>query len=61
MQSAISYYPTPLSCLLSCNYIGLITVLFNFSFFRVSGQGIELDHCDIEWFALEQTEIILYL
>ena len=26
---------------------------FNFSFFRVSGWGIGLDYCDIEWFALE--------
>ena len=27
--------------------------LFNFSFFSVPGQGIDLDYCDIEWFALE--------
>ena len=27
--------------------------LFNFSFFRVTGWGIDLDYCDIEWFALE--------
>ena len=26
---------------------------FNFSFFRVTGWGIGLDYCDIEWFALE--------
>ena len=26
---------------------------FNFSFFSVTGQGIELDYCDIEWFTLE--------
>ena len=26
---------------------------FNFSFFSVTGWGIGLDHCDIEWFALE--------
>ena len=32
---------------------------FNFSFFRVTGWGIGLDYCDIEWFALETTEIIL--
>ena len=24
----------------------------NFSFFSVTGWGIDLDHCDIEWFAL---------
>ena len=26
---------------------------FNFSFFRITGQGMDLDYCDIEWFALE--------
>ena len=26
---------------------------FNFSFFRVTGWGIDLDYRDIEWFALE--------
>ena len=26
---------------------------FNFSFFSITGQGIELDYLDIEWFALE--------
>ena len=26
---------------------------FNFSFFSVTGRGIDLDYCDIEWFALE--------
>ena len=35
---------------------GLIEVfieLFNFSFFGISSWGIDLDCCDIEWFALE--------
>ena len=27
--------------------------MFNFSFFSVTGRGIDLDYCDIEWFALE--------
>ena len=27
--------------------------LFNISFFSITGWGIDLDHCDIEWFALE--------
>ena len=27
--------------------------LFTFSFFSVTGRGIELDYRDIEWFALE--------
>ena len=27
--------------------------LFKFSFFSITGQGIDLDYCDIEWFALE--------
>ena len=26
---------------------------FNFSFFSITGWGIDLDICDIEWFALE--------
>ena len=26
---------------------------FNFSFFRITGWGIDLDYCDVEWFALE--------
>ena len=25
---------------------------FNFSFFSITGQGIDLDYCTIEWFAL---------
>ena len=25
----------------------------NFTFFSITGQGIDLDYCDIEWFALE--------
>ena len=27
--------------------------LFKFSCFKIPGQGIDLDYCDIEWFALE--------
>ena len=27
--------------------------LFNFSFFSITGWGVNLDYCDIEWFALE--------
>ena len=26
---------------------------FNFSLFGINGWGIDLDYCDIEWFALE--------
>ena len=26
---------------------------FNFSFFSITGRGIDSDYCDIEWFALE--------
>ena len=26
---------------------------FNFSFFSITGRGIDLDYSDIEWFALE--------
>ena len=25
---------------------------FNFSFFSITGWGMDLDYCDIEWFAL---------
>ena len=25
----------------------------NFTFFSITGQGIDLDYCDIEWFSLE--------
>ena len=27
--------------------------MFNFTFFSVTGWGIDLDYCDTEWFALE--------
>ena len=27
--------------------------LINFSFFSISGRGIDLDYCDVEWLALE--------
>ena len=27
--------------------------MFNFSSFSITGWGIDLDYCDIEWFALE--------
>ena len=27
-----------------------------FSFFGVSGWGIDLDYCDVEWFALEMNQ-----
>ena len=30
-----------------------IIELFNFSFFSITGWGIDLDYCDIEWFVLE--------
>ena len=32
---------------------------FNFSFFGFSVWGIDSDYCDVEWFALEKTKIIL--
>ena len=34
---------------------GLVGLLepFNFSFFSITGWGIDLEYCDIEWFALE--------
>ena len=33
----------------------VFTEAFNFSFFSVTGWGIDLDYCDIEWFALDST------
>ena len=33
--------------------IGLYIESFNFSFFSITGQAIDLDYCDIEWFVLE--------
>ena len=30
--------------------------MFNFSFFSVTGQGIDLDYCDIEWFTKKKRE-----
>ena len=32
--------------------VGLIDP-FKFSFFNITGQGIDLDYCDIEWFVSE--------
>ena len=32
---------------------GLVVLIEPFSFFSVTGQGIDLDYCAIEWFALE--------
>jgi len=31
----------------------IFTELFNFSFFSITGQGIDLDYPGIEWFTLE--------
>ena len=31
----------------------VFTELVNFSFFSITGWGIDLDFCDTEWFALE--------
>ena len=32
--------------------VGLYRTI-HFSFFSITGRGIDLDYCDIEWFALE--------
>ena len=36
---------------------GLLVLIesFNFSFFGIIGWGIDLDYCDIEWFALDMS------
>ena len=33
--------------------------MINFSFFSISGRGIDLDYCDVEWLALE-TKLVLW-
>ena len=30
--------------------------LINLSFFGISGRGIDLGYCDVEWFALEMNQ-----
>ena len=40
----------------SCEFQKILYVfgeLFNFSLFSITGWSIDLDYCDIEWFALE--------
>ena len=34
----------------------LVLQLLNFSFFVISDWGIDLDYCDVEWFALEMNQ-----
>ena len=34
--------------------------MFNFSFFGISGWDIDLDYCDIEWFALETDHSVVF-
>ena len=33
---------------------------FNFSFFTLTGQAIDLDYCDIEWFTLERDNSVIF-
>ena len=39
-------------------HVGLHRTI-QFQFYSITGQGIGLDYCGIEWFTLESTEIIL--
>ena len=39
--------------MLVLNVLEVFIEPFNFSFFSITGWGIALDYCDIEWFALE--------
>ena len=32
---------------------------FDFNFFSITSQGIDLDYCDIEWFALEINRVYI--
>ena len=36
--------------------LSIFIELVNFSFFGISGWGIDLDYCDTEWFALEMNQ-----
>ena len=53
-----SYFFIPVPCdekdIFICVLVleGLVE-LFNFILFSITGWGIDLDYCDIEWFALE--------
>ena len=40
-------------CVLVLEGLEVIIEPFNFSFFGISVWGIDMDYCDIEWFALE--------
>ena len=56
----ISYFCIPVACnekdfgglLVLEGLVSLHRTVY-FSFFCITGQGIDLDYCDIEWFALE--------
>ena len=37
----------------SSRVLQVFTESFNFSFFSITGWGIDLDYCDIKWFGLE--------
>ena len=37
----------------------VFTVTVSFSFFSISGWGVDLDNCNVEWFAFVTTRIIL--
>ena len=36
--------------------VSLVGLIEPFSFFSITGQGIDLDYCDIEWLALEMNK-----
>ena len=49
------YIPVPYT-FSGCQFQKVLQIFiepFNLSFFSVTGWGIDLDYCDIEWFALE--------
>ena len=50
-----SYFciPVPLCQDIFFGVLEGLVELFHVSFFGISGWGIDLDYCDIEWFALE--------
>ena len=43
-------------CVLVLEFLCFFIEPFNFSFFSISGWGIDADYCDFEWFTLEMNK-----
>ena len=53
LRSSPLWWKGHLFCVISRRSCRSSEELFNFSFFSITRQGIGLEHCDTEWFALE--------